>query len=137
MMIMSKILMMMMMMNAMIMSMAMKVRMPILVVVVMMIQDGYAWFSFQMMVYAGKSSEDMASGFIVNTCQLLQKPLSLVIYHIHNLNVLRDPEPKVSFLIFVFLLVVIFGYLIITLLLFGSYHLGTRSKINLFHTIFI
>src|SRR5688572_5516485 len=52
------------------------------------------FFSTRMMEYDGKLNEEMASAFIVSTCQLLPKSSSAVSDYMHDLIVSTEPVPK-------------------------------------------
>src|SRR6218665_1150420 len=54
---------------------------------------GYRWFSFRMTEYADRSNEELASAFIVCTCQLTPKLSNVYSDHMQNLLASDNPVP--------------------------------------------
>src|SRR6218665_1937236 len=55
-------------------------------------------FLFKMTGYAGKSPEEMASAFIISTCQLIPKSVSIVSDHMHDRRRFSEDVPTSFFI---------------------------------------
>src|SRR5688572_4915274 len=65
-----------------------------IMVMMIIIQDDDNCLSFRMMEYAGKSDEEIASAFIVGTCQFVPTSFSIASDHMHDLIMTQKPAPK-------------------------------------------